>query len=306
MQELFHFIMSDSITDVDSYLGDMQKKIANRPAGYEEENQVAEGVFLGAPVIRRLDEVEDYEKEQHKLITKTEGYQAVLEHMTVQKKKNEEDAPSSSSSSTGVTSSKSSKSTISSHTHPHSHSHSSAKPSAKPVSAPTVIATGRDLGASQLFAGLLLPQAADQIITTNAAEPGYVSGEDDEEDEEDEDDDEEEEEEEDDDLPVNLNHTEAGGRRVMTHVRKDESDESEYEDDDDDEDDEDDSDGNDDHDSCDDSGDHEWVERPVLSAEEIRAARKAAKKEVKAAQREVRKTKMKKKDKKQKMKKGKK
>lgn len=354
MQELFEFVMDDTITDVDAWLGRMQDTISQRPAGFEEENQVAEGVFLGAPVIRRLDDIIDHEREQKKLLNKTDGFHQALAQMTVQTNKPDADekVPAPDVKKPTSSSSKPSSKAVSAPTVvatgrdlaasslfaglllPQAQdqefttnaepgyisgeddeeeeddaadvapaaaaaagkkpSQTSVKASAKPVSAPTVVATGRDLAASQLFAGLLLPQMKDQEFTTNA-EPGYISGEDDEEEEED-------------DLPVNLNHTEAGGRRVMTHVRRgvqfDVSDSDDDFEDDDDADDSDDSGSNSNSDGEEESA--VWVERPVQSAEEARLARKAQKKEAKAMQAEKRKTKMKKKDKKAKINKGKK
>jgi hypothetical protein len=359
MQELFEFVISDAITDVDGYLSQMQVKISQRSGEMDAKAQIDEGVFMGAPVIRRLDELIDHEKEHQKLKSKAVGFHGAIAQMTVQ----EETTTTSKTS----------------------------KPSAKPVHAPTQVATDRNGAAPSLFAGLLLPQVEDQAnVTNSAAQPGYVSGEDEDDEEEEEEDGEEESEEEapstsvsrssskhpvhsakpsakavhapeksatdrgvgastlfaglllpqledqltltnsvpepgyisgednaedddDSELEANANHTEAGGRRVMTHVqRKAKRGEAQEESSEEESDGEDHSDAgssrsrsgsDDDEDTA--GSDEQWVDRPKMSEEEQRAARKAAKKDAKATQAEKRKTKVKKKDKKAKINKGK-
>ena len=358
MQELFEFVMSDQISDVDAYLSQMQVKISQRSSEMDAKAQIEEGVFMGAPVIRRLDELIDHEKEHQKLKSKAVGFHGAIAQMTVQ-----EDVTSSKTSKPSAkpvhapsqaatdrngaapslfaglllpqvedqqhltnggaaqpgyvsgeeleddeeeeeeedTQSVASRSTITSSKQHVAHS---AKPSAKPVHAPEKSATDRGGGASTLFAGLLLPQLEDQLTLTNSVpEPGYISGE--EEDEA--------EEHEDGELRANANHTEAGGRRVMTHVQRkvkrgDAQESSEEESDGEGHSDASGSSaspsgsGSDDEDA---SAEAHWVDRPKMSEDELRAARKAAKKDAKAAQAEKRKTKIKKKDKKAKINKGK-
>lgn len=379
MQELFEFVMSDAISDVDSYLASIQSKIAGRSSEMDARAQIEEGVFMGAPVIRRLDELIDHEKEFQKLKNKTVGFHGAIAAMTVHDGAEEKaTAAAGAPASGGGVASKSTKPTS---TH-------SAKPSAKSVSAPEKNATDRGLGASTLFAGLLLPQVEDQEhLTNDKVEPGYVSNDEDDEEEEDEDDESDEDapiaapsrpaaskshaahsakpsakavsapeknatdrgigastlfaglllpqledqltltnsvpepgyvssdesaEDDEDDLARNANHTELGGRRVMTHVRKgrqqEEEESSDEEDDDANSNGASSPSGSDDDDDAaagEDQSEQKWEDRPKTSAEEQRAARKAAKKDAKAAQAEKRKTKIKKKDKKAKVNKGK-
>jgi len=341
VQELFEFVTRDDLADddatIDAYLADMARKVEARARSGAAEptaaEQVAAAVFLGAPVLRRLDEIDDYEKEfaLQKKAGAVESFRAdaihnLAIHGSANQTKQQQQvpkeeakaaapvpkpakavAPAVAAKATAAAAAAPAAAPAASKAHA-AHAHA-AKPSAKAVVAPPTLAAARD---QDLFAGLLLPQAGDQDTLTNAAstlpEPGYVSDGAEDEDEEDEDD------EEEDDLPANANHTLAKSRRVMTHVTfgDDDEDDSDEDDDDDDEDDDED----DESDSGDEGkSDHEdgegaahgpgtpgWVERPVLTAEQLRAERKAQKKQAKEAQAEKRKTKMKKKDKKKKLK----
>ena len=341
VQDLFEFIMREDLADedVDSYLAAMQKKIdarAKRQGGHEltADEEIAAAVFMGAPVLRRLDELVDYEKEFAKVSVSAttaapgnadlpienftkQAITSMAVHTNIAAEKKEKKTPSaaapaatpaaadsaaaskpavhfssSASSSSVASSATASSSTTGAGVGPRKiHA---AKPSAKAVSAPTTLATARDQAASALFAGLLLPQVADQdlaamtneVVPVNglsglAPEPGYISGED-------------EEEEDDHDLPAaNANHTLAGARRVMNHVQKDddeEESESEYDSDEDDDDDEQESDEDEDHSESDGEDDlapgqrgPNWVDRSTLTPEEAKALKKAAKKEIKVS-----------------------
>jgi len=354
-QELFEFVFSEDIHDVDAYLSDMQRRIEVRGAvgpsdAASHEASIAAGVFLAAPVVRSLHDLADHEKAfeqlqkqqstivdgmalQNRAIQSLTGQskaQETISRRTTERKERDDPvptliphvaAPSTASPTSTVaashpaSSSKPSSTSVPSST-PHSH-HSTSKSSSKPVHAPELVAASRDQAkVSQLFAGLLLPQIEDQLALSAElhAAPGYVSGEEDEDD-----DDEEEEEEEGEEEDVfskgNVNHSLAGTRKHMRHVRFNGEDDSSSEDDDEDDDDDTDDDymmsegselSEDDSDRPFGPGHPRWVDRSTMTAEQLRAERKAQKKEAKALQAEKRKNKMKKKDKKKKMKANKK
>lgn len=381
-QQLFEYVTAEGVVDEEAHLSAAQARAAREPL-----DPAKDSLWMDLPVVRRLNELADHEREHEKIVRGEEGALDAIAMLTVQKPsaENEEaerkekkskgakkaskeskddeapalvdDAPSSKSLPAASTKSlppasislppgaslppsmmpksvslppgaakslptksvsfaSSLPSTVSlppgasfpssvslppgASGPPRSSAPRSSKPSAKAVVAPTQVATARDASTSQLFAGLLLPQANDQdeSVITNQLERGYDSK--DEEDDDEEEDDEEEEDDAEEDLRPNLNHTEAGGRRLMKHLRRGAEDDSESEDDDEEQDEEESGSGSESEES--EEEERVWVERPSLDPAAARAARKAATKEAKALQAEKRKSKIPKKVKKKAMK----
>lgn len=252
LRELFEFIITENIEDIDQYLQNIEQAVLARAStAPSAADEIAAGVFKDTFIPRKLEEIVDYEKENDKVKQDTEGsaFYQQLKQMAIHEEKEQPTTADKKLTTKTVLPKKEPKET---------------KPSVF-----SLLPTAGDQTDQPSSVPSLVPVSAVSSSTVPVTATRSTA------------------------VPASASSISSPNRNQRNKVVPDVESESEDDDDDDDYSDDSDEDYSDNEDDEDGSEtDEKWEERPVMTEEEAKAARKAHKKQVKAEKAEKRKTKM--------------